>query len=151
MITAADALISLKPGAQWTWSGTEYSGLNWLDTEQTKPTVEEINAEIERLKAVELAKYYQQPRQAEYPPLADLADALYWQSQGDDTKMTAYLAACDAVKTKYPKDMEVPSAVVQAINAVSLLTVPEEVEEEEPEEEVSANPQPVNGVSIDNG
>jgi len=63
--------------------------------------------------------------------------------------MTAYLAACDAVKTKYPKDMEVPSAVVQAINAVSLLTVPEE--EEEPEEEVSANPQPVNGVSIDNG
>lgn len=129
MITAQTALISLKPGAQWTWIGTEYAGLNWLDTEQTKPTVEEINTEIERLKAVELAKYYQQPRQAEYPPLADLADALYWQSQGDSTKMTAYLAACDAVKTKYPKDMEVPSAVVQAINAVSLLTVPEEEED----------------------
>jgi len=129
MITVIDALISLKPGAQWTWSGTEYAGLNWLDTEQTKPTAEEINAEIERLKAVELAKYYQQPRQEEYPPLADLADALYWQSQGDDTKMTAYLAACDAVKAKYPKDMEVPSAVVQAINAVSLLTVPEEEED----------------------
>lgn len=149
MISAVDALISLKPKAQWSWVGSEYSGLNWLDTEQSKPTVEEINAEIERLKALELAKYYQQPRKAEYPPLADLADALYWQSQGDDTKMTAYLAACDAVKAKYPKDMEVPSAVVQAINAVSLLTVPEE--EEEPEEEVSANPQAVNGVSIDNG
>ena len=131
MITAVDALISLKPGAQWSWSGNEYAGLNWLDTEQTKPTIEEINAEIERLKVVELAKYYQQPRQEEYPPLADLADALYWQSQGDDTKMTAYLAACDAVKAKYPKDMEVPSAVVQAINAVSLLTVPEEAEEED--------------------
>lgn len=129
MITATDALISLRPGAQWSWLGLEYSGLNWLDTEQTKPTAAEINAEIERLKAVELAKYYQQPRQEEYPPLADLADALYWQSQGDDTKMTAYIAACDAVKTKYPKDMDVPSAVVQAINAVSLLTVPEAEDE----------------------
>ena len=129
MITAMDALVSLRPGAQWSWTGLEYSGLNWLDTEQTKPTAAEINAEIERLKAVELAKYYQQPRQEEYPPLADLADALYWQSQGDDTKMTAYIAACDAVKTKYPKDMDVPSAVVQAINAVSLLTVPEAEDE----------------------
>ena len=129
MITATDALISLRPGAQWSWSGLEYSGLNWLDTEQTKPTAAEINTEIERLKAVELAKYYQQPRQEEYPPLADLADAMYWQSQGDDSKMTAYIAACDAVKTKYPKDMDVPSAVVQAINAVSLLTVPEAEDE----------------------
>ena len=129
MITATDALISLRPGAQWSWSGLEYSGLNWLDTEQTKPTAAEINTEIERLKTVELARYYQQPRQEEYPPLADLADALYWQSQGDDSKMTAYIAACDAVKTKYPKDMEVPSAVVQAVNAVSLLTVPEAEDE----------------------
>ena len=146
MISPSDALISLRPGAQWSWSGVEYSGLNWLDTEQTKPTAEEINAEIERLKAAKLASYYQEPRQGEYPPLADLADALYWQSQGDNTKMVDYLDACNTVKQKYPKDMDVPTAVVQAINAVSLLTVPEEVEEE-----VSASPQAVNGVSVDNG
>lgn len=42
-------------------------------------------------------------RAANYPPLADLADALYWQSQGDTSKLEAYLAACDAVKRKYPK------------------------------------------------
>jgi hypothetical protein len=42
-------------------------------------------------------------RQSEYPPLADLADALYHQSKGDETKLTAYLAKCEAVKTKYPK------------------------------------------------
>ena len=146
MISPSDALISLRPGAQWAWTGKEYSGLNWLDTEQTKPTAEEINAEIERLKAAKLAAYYQEPRQGEYPPLADLADALYWQSQGDNTKMVDYLDACNTVKQKYPKDMDVPTAVVQAINAVSLLTVPEEVEEE-----VSASPQAVNGVSVDNG
>ena len=149
MIHFSDAISSLRPGAQWTWIGTEYSGLKWLDTEQTKPTVEEINTEIERLKAVELAKYYQQPRQSEYPPLSELADALYWQSQGDNTKMLEYIDACNTVKAKYPKDMDVPTAVVQAINAVSLLTVPEEVEE--PQEEVSASPQAVNGVSVDNG
>lgn len=42
-------------------------------------------------------------RRAAYPPLADLADATYWQSQGDASKMQAYLAAVKAVKAKYPK------------------------------------------------
>ncbi len=46
---------------------------------------------------------YKSKRQAEYPPLTDLADALYHQSKGDETKLTAYLAKCEAVKTKYPK------------------------------------------------
>jgi hypothetical protein len=44
-------------------------------------------------------------RQPEYPPLTDLADALYHQSKGDETKLTAYLAKCEAVKTKYPKPL----------------------------------------------
>jgi hypothetical protein len=47
---------------------------------------------------------YKGLRQAEYPPLADLADALYHQSKGDETKLTAYLAKCEAVKQKYPKE-----------------------------------------------
>lgn len=42
-------------------------------------------------------------RRDAYPPLADLADALYWQSQGDDSKMEAYNAAVAAVKAKFPK------------------------------------------------
>ncbi len=129
MITAKDAVISLRPGAQWSWTGTEYSGLTWLDTEQTKPTVQEINTEIERLKQQELSKYYQQLRVQEYPPLSEFADAMYWQSQGDDSKMTAYLAACEAVKQKYTKDMAVPESVAQAINSVPLLTVSEEEED----------------------
>jgi hypothetical protein len=47
---------------------------------------------------------YISKRQAEYPPLTDLADALYHQSKGDETKLTAYLAKCEAVKQKYPKE-----------------------------------------------
>ena len=49
------------------------------------------------------AHAYIAKRQPEYPPLTDLADALYHQSKGDETKLTAYLAKCEAVKTKYPK------------------------------------------------
>ena len=48
-----DALQSLKPKAEWTWIGYEYSGLEWLDSSQTKPTESEINAEITRLNNAE--------------------------------------------------------------------------------------------------
>ena len=48
MITKTQALLSLKPNTIWTWRGTEYSGLEWLDS-STKPTESEINAEITRL------------------------------------------------------------------------------------------------------
>ena len=50
------------------------------------------------------ANEYKGLRQIEYPPLTDLADALYHQSKGDETKLTAYLAKCEAVKQKYPKE-----------------------------------------------
>ena len=43
------ALLSLKPGAQWTLSGSDYSGLTWLDSSQTKPTESEVNDEITKL------------------------------------------------------------------------------------------------------
>ena len=39
----------LKPKAQWTLRGDEYSGLEWLDTGQTKPTETEINSKIAEL------------------------------------------------------------------------------------------------------
>lgn len=44
-----------------------------------------------------------QKRAASYPPLSDLADALYWQAKGDNTKMNDYVAKCDAVKASIPK------------------------------------------------
>ena len=47
-------------------------------------------------------------RRSQYPPLADLVDALYWQSRGDPSKMTAYLAAIEAVKARFPKQPAPP-------------------------------------------
>ncbi len=49
------------------------------------------------------ANQYKNKRAFEYPPLADLADAMYWASKGDNTKLDNYYAACEAVKLKYPK------------------------------------------------
>jgi len=46
---------------------------------------------------------YKYSRAAEYPSLAEFADAYYWAQNGDDTKMTAYIGKCAEVKQKYPK------------------------------------------------
>ena len=43
------ALQELKPGAQWTLSGDDYTGLTWLDSSQTKPTETEVNSKISEL------------------------------------------------------------------------------------------------------
>ena len=50
------------------------------------------------------ADAYKEQRATEYPSLADFADAYYWSQKGDNTLMDAYVAKCDDVKTKYPKD-----------------------------------------------
>ena len=49
----ADALQSLKPGAEWVLRGTEYSGLEWLDESQTKPTEVEATNKLNALDAAE--------------------------------------------------------------------------------------------------
>ena len=52
MITKTQALLSLKPNTIWAWRGTEYSGLEWLDS-STKPTEAEIDNEVTRLNNAE--------------------------------------------------------------------------------------------------
>ena len=115
-----DALKSLRPNTQWILRGLdiewteildeednptgEYeTNLEWRELNIDAPSKEEIEAEVIRLDQQWIDTEYQRNRKPEYPPLADLADALYWQSQGDESKMTAYLAAVEAVKQKYPK------------------------------------------------
>ena len=58
------ALQALKPGAQWTLIGDEYSGLNWLDDSQTKPTETEVNNKITALDAAEPARLLRAERDA---------------------------------------------------------------------------------------
>ncbi len=49
----------------------------------------------------EIAKTeYQRQRAAEYPPVTDYIDGVV---KGDQAQIDAYIAACLAVKAKYPK------------------------------------------------
>ena len=56
------ALQALKPGAQWVLRGTEYSGLNWLDSEQTQPTETEVTNKITELDAAEPMRLLREER-----------------------------------------------------------------------------------------
>ena len=56
------ALQSLKPGAEWVLRGEDYSGLEWLDSSQTKPTETEINSKISELDNAEPMKLLRQER-----------------------------------------------------------------------------------------
>ena len=47
------ALLALKPGAEWTLRGSDYTGLTWLDSSQTQPTETEINSKISELDSAE--------------------------------------------------------------------------------------------------
>ena len=46
------ALQALKPGAEWVLRGTEYSGLEWMDSGQ-QPTEQEVKAKLIELEAAE--------------------------------------------------------------------------------------------------
>jgi len=95
-----DALISLTPGAEWSLTGDEYAGLNWLDEVQKQPTKKAVEAEVKRLQAEYDAAEYQRLRAAEYPDINDYIDGVV---KGDEEQVAAYIAACLAVKAKYPK------------------------------------------------
>ena len=50
--TKIEAVVSLKPGKKWSWSGSDYSGFTWLESD-TAPTESEIDAEVTRLNNAE--------------------------------------------------------------------------------------------------
>ena len=77
-----NALISLKPNTEWSWTGTEYSGLNWLDS-STKPTEAEIDAEVTRLNNAEPMKLLREERNIRLA-------ATDWRASSDLTLSTAW-------------------------------------------------------------
>ncbi len=70
-------------------------------------TTEELTDAEKSARAADQAEQdkvrYKGVRAQQYPPLVDFADAMYWNSKGDSSKLTAYYAACEKVKTDNPK------------------------------------------------
>lgn len=95
-MTTFQAVAALLPGISCSMRGQDLSTLK-VPPGVTPPTQGQVDAYI-------AAHVYREKRAKEYPPLADLADALVHQAMGDNSvALNAYYTACEAVKTKYPK------------------------------------------------
>jgi len=97
IITKIKAILSLVPNAQVNIYGND---VQWVNPVIAPVTDEQIDDEIARLQAEYEAKQYQRNRALEYPPITDYLDGVV---KGDQEQIDAYIAACQAVKTKYPK------------------------------------------------
>ena len=62
--TTVDALSRLRPGAEWIVRGDVYSGIEWIDSSQTKPTETEINNKISELNSAEAMRLLRLERNA---------------------------------------------------------------------------------------
>ena len=62
IIRITDALQALRPNSEYSVTGNNYSGINWLDKSQIKPTEEEINTKIAELKEAEPMKLLREGR-----------------------------------------------------------------------------------------
>ena len=71
------ALTILKPNKQWSWGGTDYSGLTWHESD-TAPTESEIDAEVTRLNNAEPMRLLREERDR-------LLTACDWRASSDLT------------------------------------------------------------------
>ena len=96
MITKADALLSLKPNAEWALRGET---LEWLDDVQTEPTQSEIDAEVIRLQAVYDSQAYARKRKAEY----DQLNQFEMQFDDKEDSTTTWVDKINEIKGRHPK------------------------------------------------
>jgi len=98
MIDKANALQSLRPGAEWTI--TE-DGLVWHDQNQSQPSDAEIEAEVARLTALEPARIATDNRRAAY---ISESDPLFFKAQRGEATMEDWQAKVAEIKNRFPKD-----------------------------------------------
>ena len=60
--TISDAIFVLRPDSAWNLTGSEYSGLEWLDSSTTKPTESELNTKVAELDAAEPMRLLREER-----------------------------------------------------------------------------------------
>ena len=96
MIKTTDALLSLKPNAEWTLRGDE---LEWLDAVQTEPTQSELDAEVIRLQAEYDSQEYARNRKAEY----DQLNQFEMQFDDDRDGTTTWVDTINEIKGRHPK------------------------------------------------
>lgn len=110
----AEALALMCPGSHFRCDINpetgeyDYDHVVWenpANIDWTPPSKESVEAYLQQIQEEWDEKVkYKQLRAIAYPDLTELADAMYWQMQGDSTKMEAYLEKVAAVKEQFPKN-----------------------------------------------
>ena len=101
MIDTANALTSLTPNAQWILRGDE---LEWLDTEQTQPSQEDIVQKIAELEYIEEVEEYKRVRELAYPSSGEQFDKIFhdgvdaWKEMDDVMTDMVTVTAIDPVE-----------------------------------------------------
>tara|TARA_B100000161_G_C33279575_1_gene293584 strand:- start:37 stop:384 length:348 start_codon:yes stop_codon:yes gene_type:complete len=110
--TRVDALLSLKPKAQFSWAGTEiYSELNYLSSD-TPPTEAELDAEVTRLNNLEPMRLLRKERNKK------IAES-DWRASSDLTLSTDWKTYRQALR-------DLPANQTPADNELSNITWPTE-------------------------
>ena len=99
----ADAIMSLKPGAQWVLRGTSYSGLEWLDSAQTKPTEIEVTNKLTELTTSEPMRLLREKRD-------EIISKTDWRASSD-------LTLSDAWKTYRQALRDLPASASPKLNS----------------------------------
>ena len=93
-----EAIVALRPSSTFTMKDQDYSTIEWNDTENAQPTLEECNTKLAELQALWDASVYQHNRAAEYPSIEDQLDDIY--HNGID----GWKTTIKSIKDKYPKE-----------------------------------------------
>ena len=93
-MSIAKALLQLTPGAQWV---IRDDVIDWMDTEQTQPTQEEIVQKIAEIEYTEEVEAYKAVRAEAYPVMSEQLDKIF--HEGID----AWKAEIQTIKDAHPK------------------------------------------------
>ena len=98
----SDAIYAYYPKSLFSISNEDYSTLVW-ESDDTKPTLKELETKRDQMQADYDAKQYQRDRAEQYPSITDVVVALAEKEEGDDTMWQEINALRQKVKSDNPK------------------------------------------------
>ena len=91
-------LAAIRPGAQWTLDGDDYSGLTWLD-DSPKPTKKTLD---DAWPQVDYDKQYGAVEAARRAAYQAWTDGMYFHAIRHSEPLTEWEQAVEAIKVQYP-------------------------------------------------
>ena len=111
------ALQELRPGAQWVLRGSEYSGLEWMEVnESAKPTEAELNEKIAELDAAEGMRLLRIERDKKLAAVDWEVTKAYSKGEAVPTDLATYMQALrDLPATAEPTTNEAGELVADSV------------------------------------